>query len=320
MKYVPSVAGAMASVLCRSKYIALGEVMSIASGWEDTAAQRRGHLPSTVEDTNIHVDENTLSVEELGSLLEKRLRLVISVEFKDAKKVTERNKLREERHEAASKRRDFNSSGIGSDSFESDSGGSSNDLSVLEPARGTSCTVSFSEDFGSPTKHRRRRKNTVSSREEPMIRKNGSCRSSFDSSSHDCSRFCGSRKSCDSHTPSPFIRKSPNRAIARDTDTVHTGGRSRIEKSDDEFADGYESSPGLSHRRLHDKNSASVAQQPKIFSHEHSLHLEFESDESSRFDHNHNATKPANKSSDDVFSDSEWSSQYGDVVPGHLFC
>jgi hypothetical protein len=144
-KYVPSVAGAIASVLCRSKHRGLYEhAMNIMSGWDgdvkkmgippfDQAIQagRPTNMRSSNQVTNpseIAHEREVCRVDALRPLLERRLRFVVSEEFKDAKK----EKIRKEREdevallkkerarEASRQRRALETDGMNSDCFGSD--------------------------------------------------------------------------------------------------------------------------------------------------------------------------------------------------------
>lgn len=113
-KYVPAVAGAIASVLSRSKQIGLYEdATKIMSGW-DKEAKDLGIAPfdQAINPDRIGVQQatsprssnrerETYRIEALRPLLERRLRFVVSEEFKDAK----REKIRKEREDEAVQRR-----------------------------------------------------------------------------------------------------------------------------------------------------------------------------------------------------------------------
>ena len=144
-KYVPAVAGAIASVLGRSKEVGLYErAVNIMSGWDEEV--KRLGIPPFDQDigpdpraitrnigqaTNPHASahERELGmVEILRPMLERRLRFAVSEEFKDAK----REKGRKEReNEAAARKKEKadqsraqkqtdKSDGMYSDCFESD--------------------------------------------------------------------------------------------------------------------------------------------------------------------------------------------------------
>lgn len=117
-KYVPAVAGAIASVLCRSNQVGLFEhAMDFMSEWDDDVKNlgiasfdqfidpsRKAIAKSVQKTTNPHVsahEREMCKVEELRPLLERRLRFVVSEEFKDAK----RDKARKEREDEAAERK-----------------------------------------------------------------------------------------------------------------------------------------------------------------------------------------------------------------------
>eukprot|EP00804_Cyclotella_cryptica_P023610 CCRYP_011939-RA/>CCRYP_011939-RA protein AED:0.03 eAED:0.03 QI:0/0/0/1/1/1/3/0/958 len=119
LKYVPSVAGAIASVLCRSKQQGLYEhAATVVSGWDeevkklgippfnqviegDQRTKRRDAHEATNPRELAHEIE-LCRVEALRPILERRLRFIVSEEFKDSKK----EKMRKEREEEAAMRKE----------------------------------------------------------------------------------------------------------------------------------------------------------------------------------------------------------------------
>eukprot|EP00579_Thalassiosira_antarctica_P016455 CAMPEP_0201929266 /NCGR_PEP_ID=MMETSP0903-20130614/22623_1 /ASSEMBLY_ACC=CAM_ASM_000552 /TAXON_ID=420261 /ORGANISM="Thalassiosira antarctica, Strain CCMP982" /LENGTH=1108 /DNA_ID=CAMNT_0048467989 /DNA_START=71 /DNA_END=3394 /DNA_ORIENTATION=- len=391
VKYVPAAGGAIASVLCRSKQRGVYDnAMNIASGWDDEVkkilscsgnehetVQRRGRVRSTVAERSnnpMNIQLEKLRVDTLRPILERRLRFVISDEFKDAKKAEEKDKQRREREEiAAAKKRakkskTVESDGMKNDCFESDGDGSSGHSSAIMSARDRS---PFDSDTSSPvvhTRHRRKRGGSVSSSEQLGLRRNSSpqksSRDDFDSdmsspvvhtrrrhwsgssvdSKHPSDRGSqgGSKKSScydfDSDMSSPVVhtgrhrwkqnpagssdgprrdrspQKSPFDNFDNDTSSpvAYTRRHHRKGKSDDEFDDGYESSPRLSNGRLGNERSASSDR----FRRGSHSNVGFQSD-GSRLSA-HSPDESARRHDDAMSSESEWSSQYGEVVPGHL--
>ena len=401
VKYVPSVAGAIASVLCRSKQRGVYDnAMNIASGWDDEVkrilscrankletVQRIGRVRSTVAVRSNHLmntqaSEEKLRVDTLCPIMERRLRFVISDEFKDAKKAEEKDKQRREREEiAAAKKRakkskTVESDGMKNDCFESDGDGSSGHSSAIMSARDRSPAKSahdyFDSDTSSPVvhaRHRRKRGGSVSSSEQLGLRRNRSpqksSRDDFDSdmsspvvharhrhwsgssvdSKHPSDRGSqgGPKKSScydfDSDMSSPVVHtgrhrwkqnpvdssdgprrdRSPQKSPCDDFDNdvsspvAHNRRHHWKGKSDDEFDDGYESSPRLSNGRLGNERSASSDR----FRRGSPSNVGFQSDGSRQSAHS--PDKSARRHDDAMSSESEWSSQYGEVVPGHLF-
>ena len=118
VKYVPAVAGAIASVMCRSKQLGLYEhAMNVMSSWDEEVKSlgiapfdqsiepsQRASTSAAQQATNPHAsshEREMCQIEMLCPLLERRLRFVVSEEFKDAK----REKARQEREDEAAERR-----------------------------------------------------------------------------------------------------------------------------------------------------------------------------------------------------------------------
>ena len=114
VKYAPSAAGAIASILCRSRQKGVYDrSVNISSSWNDDDDQKMGNklnkklrrkgrgqtaLTSQVEDERAKVDA-------LRLILERRLKFVVSDEYKDAKRAKEKELQRIEREEAAAERK-----------------------------------------------------------------------------------------------------------------------------------------------------------------------------------------------------------------------
>lgn len=127
-KYVPSVASAIASVLCRSRKMGLFEhTMKMISGWDDdvrslgiapfdqpvveSAKNRNNQLQRNLmvradqHPEQLAHDRERMRIEALAPILERRLRFVVSEEFKDFKKLEEKERKRQERKEEAADRK-----------------------------------------------------------------------------------------------------------------------------------------------------------------------------------------------------------------------
>lgn len=324
VKYAPSVANAIASVLCNSRRSGVcNNAIEAASGWDDGGKRmgmscsgdnddrrlRRGRARPTAggrinDPTSSQAKGEGVEVNSLRSMLEKRLRLVVSDEFKDAKKAEERERRRMEREELAAtkkrlkKNRASSSDGMKSDCFESD--GVCNSVQSDEPGspRGHSTSSDdFESDAMSPVANGRRNRLT------------GSSAVAAGSSDHSC--VPGRQKNpmrshgdqFDSDTSSPVVRDRTRRRHQKGGDNVHKHSREDSPKSpcgetnidassidvrgefvtkeyaDDEFDDGYDTSP-----RHAQKNN-----------------------------------RMQQSNDDDMSSGSEWSSQFGEVVAGHYF-
>lgn len=372
VKYVPAVAGAIASVLCRSKKRGVSDnVTNIASGWDvevkklgvslsrnELGQQRTRQSRSTAAETSndplysSEANDERLRVDTLRLILERRLRYVISDEYRDAKKADEIERRRREREEiAASKKRAKSkfseSDGMDSGCFESDGDGRSGNSSVEESERnrspkktaGNAFRDDFESDISSPVVHNNTRRHHW---------KGGSVGSS-EHSSVDEFRRSSEKLSCDDvncersspvvqsgrRNRNPVGRSSPSRCVRRErsplrsfcedgesmSSPVVNSGRHRWrgDPEDDDFDDGYESSPRLSNDYIEEKECNSVARRE-------AKHRRGGSQLGDKFQRNerslsaHNSPGKASKAHDDsMSSDSEWSSQYGEMVAGHFF-
>jgi len=390
VKYVPSIAGAIASVLCRSKQKGgYDNTMNRVSVWDDEVkrmgvlcsgneldrTQRRRRARTTVAERSYtpmksQADEERLRVDALRPILERRLRFVISDEFKDAKKVKEKEKQRREREKlAAAKKRakknkavESESDGMKSDCFESDGGSGSEHSTLAELTRDRcpkkSSRDGFDSDMSSPVAHSRRRRlkgRPVSSSVQSSVassRQNGmSPRGDVDS--HTSSSVGRTRRRRFGGSIGSSEHPSTGHSQGLSTPDVHTerlcwkqngehpsveGSRKDVSSpkslcgnfdsgmsspfvwkgnSVGDFGDGYESSPRLSNRQLEDEKSVSNAQGSNLFSRGRPSNDRVQSDGSGTSPHSQN--KSAQGHEDTMSSDSEWSSQYGEVVPGHFF-
>ncbi|KAL7542024.1 hypothetical protein ACHAXR_011450 [Thalassiosira sp. AJA248-18] len=385
VKYVPSVAGAIASVLCKSKQIGVYDsAKNIASGWDDDVkknvscsndletVQMRGRARSAVAERNnpMHsqANEEKLRVDALRPILERRLRLVISDEFKDSKRAEEKEQQRRGREELAAakrakKKKAVESDGMKSDCFESD-GGCSNSRhpSVAESASGTSPKNSARDDLcgqfdshTSPVVNTRRRywkgdsagsadhSSVAESSEDGNHKKSSRDDFESDSSVAHAGRCLRKGSLVSKHSSVGRSQRSPKKSSNDDFDSdlsspLVNRERNRVKKNSvgsrehpcsgsqrennpkkssadnfnsqvsspavhigygDDFDDGYDSSPRLG------KKNASIARKHH--------------DDMSRSECCHSSDKSAKRREDAMSSDSEWSSQYGEVVSGHFF-
>jgi hypothetical protein len=130
-KYVPAVAGAIASVLCRSRHVGLYEhAMNVMSGW-DAEVQSLGIPPfdqviepsqrnrtNSYQSINPHASaqqREMCRVALLRPILERRLRFVVSEEFKDAKKQVREDKAATRKKERANQQKNPNRVAQGDD-------------------------------------------------------------------------------------------------------------------------------------------------------------------------------------------------------------
>ena len=177
VKYVPSVAGAIASVLGRSKSeFIYKNTMNVATKWDGevkkmrmscpnnelSIAQRSGRNRAADENNGqikSRAEEERMRIGELCQILERRLRFVISDEYKEAKQSEIKEQQRQEREEiaAAKKKAKINkvvSDGMNGDCLESEVEGSATN-SKAESARDTTAMNDFDSITSSPIVRRR---------------------------------------------------------------------------------------------------------------------------------------------------------------------
>lgn len=137
MKYIPAVTGAIASVLGRSLCTCsvIDNAMNITCRWDDEEKAMRlkygmelgtvptiGHARAGTA-IRANSDDERAKVEALRSVLERRLRFIVSDELKDATKNDEKEQQRKAREEFAASRKKikmFPSDGMKGDCFDSD--------------------------------------------------------------------------------------------------------------------------------------------------------------------------------------------------------
>jgi len=138
MKYIPAVTGAIASVLGRSLSTTcsvIDNAMNITCRWDDEEKAMRlkygmelgtvptiGHARAGTA-IRANSDDERAKVEALRSVLERRLRFIVSDELKDATKNDEKEQQRKAREEFAASRKKikmFPSDGMKGDCFDSD--------------------------------------------------------------------------------------------------------------------------------------------------------------------------------------------------------
>ena len=120
VRYVPAAAGAISSILCRSvRSTVHDDAMNIMSSWDYDMTRmgltcgielgaaprtRRARSAITVGSKNTiqsRADDEKGRFDALRSILERRLRFIVSDEFKDAKKTDEKEQQKREREGAA---------------------------------------------------------------------------------------------------------------------------------------------------------------------------------------------------------------------------
>ena len=331
VKFAPSAAGAIASILCSSRQKGLYDrSVNISSGWNDDDDQKMGNkfnkklrrkgrgqtaLTSQVEDERAKVDA-------LRLILERRLKFVVSDEYKDAKRAKEKELLRIEREEAAAERkrakqeeRDKADALKCDDGLDSDSG----DSRMIPSQLTKNGSIRSKEDNSDSS--------CESSRHRNHSRWKGSSFSSSDqssdaplSNSKDERLYATNKERIESPVSSSATRSIQD---VHDAESPHSRvNNESIEESDKDngirnrgraahagYNDGYESS--LSNPQQHNKyekmNSVGTNESRDTTG------LAPSKSESS----NLNQTKY----DEDPFSsdESEWSSQFGEVVPGHFF-
>jgi hypothetical protein len=123
MKYIPAVTGAIASVLGRSLSTCsvIDNAMNITSRWDDEEKAMRLKYGMELGTVPImgraRADDERAKVEALRSVLERRLRFIVSDELKDATKNKEKEQQRKAREEFASRKKVKK---LASDGFDSD--------------------------------------------------------------------------------------------------------------------------------------------------------------------------------------------------------
>ena len=331
-KYAPSAAGAIASILCRSRQKGVYDrAVNISSSWNDDDDQKmgnklnkklrrkgRGHtaLTSQVEDERAKVDA-------LRLILERRLKFVVSDEYKDAKRAKEKELQRIEREEAAAERkrakqeeRDKSDALKCDDGLDSDSGDSR--MIPSQPTKNGSIR-SKEDSFDSSCE---------SSQHRNHSRWKGS--SSFSSSDQSSgaplsnSRNEGSYATNKERIESP-VSSSATRSIpdVHDAESPHSRvNNESIEESDKD--NGIRNRGRAAHAGYNDGYESCLSNPQQ-----HNKYEKMNSDGTNKSRDTTGLVPSKSKFPDlnqtkydeDPFSsdESEWSSQFGEVVPGHFF-
>ena len=331
VKYTPSAAGAIASVLCRSRQKGVYDrAVNISSGWNDDDDQKIGNnqlnkklrrkgrgqtaMTSQVEDERAKIDA-------LRLILERRLKFVVSDEYKDAKRAKEKELQRIEREEAAAERkrakqeeRDKTDALKCDDGLDSDSGDSHMIPSQLNKNQSIRSRGNNSDSSYESSQHRNRSRwkgsSSFSSSDQSSDAPLSNCRNE--------GSYATNKERIESPISSSATKSIPD---VHDAESPHNRvNNESIEESDKDnrirnrgraaharYNDGYESSlPNPRHNKYEKMNSDGTN----------------ERDTTGLVPSKSKLTN-LNKSKydDDPFSsdESEWSSQFGEVVPGHFF-
>ena len=343
MRYVPAAAGAISSILCRSvRSTVYDNAMNITSSWDDDMKRmgltcgvelgaaprtRRARSAITVGSKNTiqsHADDEKVRFDALRSILERRLRFIVSDEFKDAKKTDEKEQQKREREGAAANKRtkktvSAESDGMKSDCFDSDG---SDRSSLAESTRYEGPMDSCRDHCRSNIRfehNRRRRKNggsSVGSSIPPSpssSRTGGGLQRLLDSESHRGQQVgLGIDASWKGKNPDQLSFKNFNALVS--SPVVKTGF-SMKKGPVNNFDDGYESSPKLAGARREDENGQAIVPRSSRFTRERPPSDGFRSEDDGLPAH----CQGKSHALDDATSNSAWSSQYGEVVAGHFF-
>ena len=359
-KYVPSVAGAIASVLCKSRRRGVYDnAINISSSWDDGMKRmgascsenefrtaQRNQRDRIVSATTLSHEEERLRVDALRSLLERRLRFVVSDEFKDAKKAEEKEKQRAERQELAAarkrakKKKAVESDGMNSDCLdESESCGSEKDSLCLKKSasnRDENRKDNFDNDSGlsgfnrwKGTSYKSSDESSVASpqRRVRALQKMRDELESDDSSRRNIERADRSRgrdlfsddSGSDSNSPALSQRHRKQKSIDNTDDYSYSGEENcprklsnsnnarNWEEGSIDSGNGYASSQKLMNPQLQANEESASNKYGRDIAH----------------DPNKSTTnfqaKCFQENEDQWSSDSDWSSQFGEVVPAHFF-
>jgi len=343
VRYVPAVAGAISSILCRSvRSTVYDNAMNITSRWDDDMKRmgstcgielgaaprtRRARSAITVGCKNTiqsHADDEKVRFDALCSILERRFRFIVSDEFKDAKKTDEKEQQKREREGAAASNRtkktvSAESDGMKSDCFDNDG---SDRSSLAESTRYEGPTDSCRDHCRGNIRfeHKRRRQNKGRS----------SVRSSIPPSSSYSRTGGGLQRLLDAEIhrgqqvglgiDAPWKGENPDQPSCKNFNALVSSpvlktGLSMKRSPVDNFDDGYESSPKLAGARRKDENGGSIVRRSNSFTHERPPSDGFWSEDDELPAH----CQGQSQALDDATSNSEWSSQYGEVVAGHFF-
>lgn len=346
VKYVPAAAGAITSVLCRSmRSTVYDNAMNITSNWDDEvkrmglacgielgAAPRTRRTRSAITVGSINTIQSRASdekvrVDALRSILERRLRFIVSDEFKDSKKNDEKEQQKREREglAAANKRTKKNkaaeSDEMKSDCFDNDS----TDHSSLAESK---------TDKGPRNSPRDHCRSNI--KFDDIRRLQNNCGSSVSSrvplspsssqTGEGLQRIMGAERyhgqpvalAINGSWRGGKLDQLPCENYNADVSSPLVKTRLSLKRSPvDNFDDGYESSPKLSGARREGKNSESIILCSSRLKCDRLMGDGFQSEASRLPAHCHSKSHAHD---DAMSSNSEWSSQYGEVVAGHYFC
>lgn len=333
VKYAPSAAGAIASILCRSRQKGVYDrAVNISSGWNDDdddqkmgnkklnkKLRRRGRgqtaLTSQVEDERAKVDA-------LRLILERRLKFVVSDEYKDAKRAKEKELQRIEREEAAAERkRAKQEESDKSDALKCDDGLDSNsdDRRMMIPSQLTKNGSMGSRGNNSDSSYE-------SSQHRNRSRWKGS--SSFSSSDQSSDAPLSNCRNEGSYATNKERIESPDSSSAtRSIPDVHDAesphSRENNESIEESDKDNGRRNRGRAAHAGYNDGYESCLSNPQ-----HNKYEKMNSDGTNERDTTSLVPSKSKlpdlnqtKYDEDPFSsdESEWSSQFGEVVPGHFF-
>ncbi len=162
MKYVPAVSIAIASILCRSRQRGVYDnALDIASTWNEEDklenVEQSRLAPPTTETRNTpnpsHVNEEKLKIDALSQALERRLRFILSDEFKSSKIADEKALQRRNREDSATTKKRAKTKKAADaermeiDCFESDDNCSSEEWSTAKPSKESSAEDQWNDRF-----------------------------------------------------------------------------------------------------------------------------------------------------------------------------
>lgn len=139
MKYIPAITSAMASVLGRSDRGTYARVLRRAAAWENNGGISDMASEDELESTEripiarapVETNEERLRIDALQRAIEKRLRLIVSDEYKSSKIANEKELHRKNREDLATTKKRAKTSNVGDgdhleiDCFDSDDDNSS---------------------------------------------------------------------------------------------------------------------------------------------------------------------------------------------------
>ncbi len=310
VKYIPAATCAITSILCRStRSTVYDNAMNIMSSWDDQVKRMRmkygvelGAASRTVQS---HARDEDLRFDALRSILERRLRFIVSDEFKDAKKTSEKEQQKRDREGSAAAKKMINAiHGMKSDCFDSDD---SDHSTLAESARHERQLHSTRYHSRSSIRfqHSRRRQNGAPLSPTSSVTVAAGLEQILYAESHHghqiSSRNDRSGTGAKSNQPSC---KNFNECVSSEL---------RLTGSPvNNFDDGYESSPKLPSTLL---KSWPITQCPSRFACDASADG-FQREERRLTSH---CQSKSQVHDDAMSSDSDWSSQYGEVVAGHIF-